>query len=347
MLRFRLNSAVLANPVLFDFSGSTTGLQANGAAANNTGSPFAGFLTGYVTSATFRTELTSWLPRSTIHSFYFQDDWKVSQKLTINMGVRYSNESAFTTKYGLMSQFDPNGTDPLTGRKGAVVHPTSGLTGGDNNNFNPRLGLAWHPLEKWVFRGGFGFYTVDIKFPANRDQYDEYVGTALQQAAPGNPTPIYQISKGVAPPPPVTLPNGTSPFLGTNYGGRNVSMWDPALRNPYVMNWNASIQHEIARDYVLEASYQGSGSVGLIERWELNTFPIDFMRQRSGATEPCFCRTAELSPLYAVRQYHHALELRPLDVPLGNAQAGKADVARLVLQHVLYVLEDPEQLRLR
>jgi hypothetical protein len=50
VLRFRLNSATLANPVNFDFSGSTTGLQANGAAMPNTGSPFAGFLTGYVTS---------------------------------------------------------------------------------------------------------------------------------------------------------------------------------------------------------------------------------------------------------------------------------------------------------
>ena len=276
VLRFRLNSATLANPVNFDFSGSTTGLQANGAAVPNTGSPFAGFLTGYVTSATFRTELTSWLPRSSIHSFYFQDDWKVSPTLTINMGVRYSNESAFNTKYGLMSQFDPNATDPLTGRKGAVVHPKSSLATTDSNNFNPRLGLAWHPLQKWVFRGGFGFYTVDVKFPSGRDQYDEFVGTAVQQALPGDPTPIYQISRGTRPPNPTVLADGSSPFIGSNYSGRNVSMWDPSLRNPYVMNWNASIQHELARDYVLEASYQGSGSVGLIERWELNAFPIDY-----------------------------------------------------------------------
>jgi len=275
VLRYRLNTATLANPVNFNFSGSTTGLQANGAAMPNTGSPFAGFLTGYVTSATFRTELTSWLPRSWIHSFYFQDDWKVSKTLTLNIGLRYSNESAFTTKWGMMSQFDPTLRDPLTGNMGGVAHPTSGLTGGDHNNFNPRIGFAWHPLTKTVFRGGFGFYTVDVKFPASREQYDEYVGTALQQANPGDPTPVYQISRGVTPPPPVILSNGTSPYLGTNYSGRNVTLWDPNLRNPYVMNWNFSIQHELARDYVMDFSYQGSGSVGLIERWELNTFPVD------------------------------------------------------------------------
>ena len=283
ILKFRLNTATLGNPVAFDFSGSTTGLQDTGLAATNTGSPFAGFLTGYVTSATFRTELTSWLPRSSINSFYFQDDWKITPRLTANIGVRYSNESPFSTKYGLMSQFDPNATDPLTGKKGGVIHPTSGLNKRDNNNFNPRLGLAWHPLQKWVLRGGFGFYTVDVKFPAGRDMYDEYVGTSTQQSNTGDPTPIYQISKGTKPASAVTLANGTSPFLGTNFGGRNVSLWDPNLRNPYVMNWNFSIQHEVGRNYLIETSYQGSGSVGLIERWELNTFPVDFMSTATDA----------------------------------------------------------------
>src|SRR5258708_37145343 len=96
-----------------------------------------------------------------------------------------------------MSQFSPTAIDPLTGRTGAVIHPNDPLTGGDHKNFNPRVGLAWHPLQKWVFRGGVGFYTVDIKFPSTRDQYDEYVGTAVQEAKPGDPTPSYQIQKGV------------------------------------------------------------------------------------------------------------------------------------------------------
>ncbi len=275
LLRFRLNSAVLANPVQFNFD-TTTGLQANGQPIPNTGNVFAGFLTGYVSQAVFRSELASWLPRSSIHSFYFQDDWKLTPRLTLNLGLRYSNESPFSTKYGVMSQFDPNGTDPLTGRKGAVAHPTSGLNKRDNNNFDPRFGVAWHPLEKWVFRGGFGFYRVDVKFPSGREMYDEYVATANQQPAPGDPTPIYRISNGTRPPAFNVLQNGTSPFVGTNFGSRGISWWDPNLRNPYVMNWNASIQRDLGKDYLAEISYQGSGSVGLIERWEYNTFPIDF-----------------------------------------------------------------------
>ncbi|MGH9723211.1 MAG: hypothetical protein ACRD8O_23615, partial [Bryobacteraceae bacterium] len=71
-------------------------------------------------------------------------------------------------------------------------------------------------------------------------------------------------------------PDGTSPFVGTNYGNRNAEWWDPELRNPYVLNFNGSAQYEFKPNYLLELSYQGSSGVGLIERWQYNTFPIDY-----------------------------------------------------------------------
>ncbi|MBL8213936.1 MAG: TonB-dependent receptor [Bryobacterales bacterium] len=275
-LKFRLNNAILAYPAQFAFDTSTVGLQPNGQPIPNTGNQFAGFLTGYVSQAIFRGELSSWLPRSSIHSFYIQDDWKVTPTLTANIGLRYSNEAPFNTKFGVMSNFDPNGRDPLTGRTGAIIHPTSGLNKRDNNNFNPRIGLAWHPKERLVFRGGFGMYTVDVKFPLNREQYDEYQTLVNQQPAPGDPTPIYRISQGVRPPSPTVQPNNTALYSGANFGSRNVSWWDPNLRNPYTLNWNTSIQYEFVRDYLIEVSYQGSSGVGLLERWQANTFAPDF-----------------------------------------------------------------------
>jgi hypothetical protein len=276
VLSFRLNSTIFARPAEFLFNGVTAGLQPNGALAPNTGNTFAGFLTGYVRQAVFRSELSSWLPRSGIHSFYFQDDWKLTPTLTVNWGVRYSTESPFNTKFGLMSNFDPNGRDDLTGRTGAIIHPRAGLNKRDVNNFNPRLGFAWHPLQKWVFRGGIGFYTVDVKFPQQRGQFDEYVATTNQEAAPGDPTPVYRISQGPGPINFITRPNTTSAFVGTNFGSRSVEWWDPNLRNPYVINFNGGAQYEFMRDYLLDISYQGSSGVGLIERWQYNTFPVDF-----------------------------------------------------------------------
>ncbi len=279
LLRFRLNSTTTNRPSgAFYFDTMTAGLQPNGQPVPNTGNTFAGFLFGYVREAYFDAELTSWLPRSSINSFYFQDDWKVSPTLTLNLGVRYSNESPYNTKYGLQSNFDPTATDPLTGLKGAIIHPSGALNTRDNNNFQPRVGMAWHPFSKLVFRGGFAVNTVDVKFPQSRTQFDEYVAVNDQVRATGDPRPLFLINQG---PPAITFPvrdNNTALFVNpaANYSGRNVEWWDPALRNPYVMNFNASIQYQVAQDYLVEMMYQGSAGVGLVERWQYNTFPIDF-----------------------------------------------------------------------
>src|SRR5262249_24872858 len=78
-LRNRADSS-LTNPpsCQFFFDTMTAGLLASGAPAPVTGNTFAGFLLGAVRQTNFDSELTSWLPRSTIHSFYVQDDWKVT-----------------------------------------------------------------------------------------------------------------------------------------------------------------------------------------------------------------------------------------------------------------------------
>ena len=279
ILRFRLNSTVTDRPSgQFYFDGVTAGLQPDGNLAPRTGNTFAGFLTGAVRRAYFNQELTSWLPRSSIQSFYFQDDWKVTPTLTMNLGVRYSNETPFTTKYGLMSNFDPAATDALTGRTGAIVHPTSPLNRRDSNNFQPRVGMAWHPFQKWVFRGGFAVNTIDVKYPAARIQFEEFVALNNQERAPGDPRPLYQISRG---PDPLTFDirkDGSSPFVGANFSARNADLWDPAMRNPYSMNWHTGIQYELRSNYLLEFSYQGSAGVGLLERWQTNTFPVDIAK---------------------------------------------------------------------
>lgn len=260
----------------FRFDLMTAGLQATGNAVPRTGNTFAGFLLGTLRQAMFDQELASWLPRSSNHSVYVQDDWKVTTRLTLNLGVRYTNESPYSTKYGQQTTFDPAAKDDVSGRVGAFVHPKGSLSRRDNNNFQPRVGLAWHPLQKFVFRGGFAVNTVDVRWPTARGQFEEYIAQANQQRAPGDPRPLYQIS---AIPEPVRYnirPDGTSGFIGTNYSARNGEWYDTTLRNPYVLNWNLSIQCELQANYVVEIMYQGSAAVGLLERWEVNTFPVDF-----------------------------------------------------------------------
>jgi hypothetical protein len=292
LLRFRLNYSQVNQPSGdFRFDRMTAGLQPNGQPVPRTGNTFAGFLLGSVRSVEFDSELASWLPRSSIHSFYIQDDWKVTPALTLNLGIRYSNESPFNTKYGQQTNFDPTAIDDATGLPGAYVHPGAGLNKRDNNNFQPRVGMAWNFRNKWVLRGGFAVNTVDVRYPAERAQFEEYFALANLQRPPGDPQPLFQISDG---PPDFAFDlrqDGTARFVGSNYSARTSQWWDPNLRNPYVLNWNASIQYEFTTNLLLELSYQGSAGNALVERWESNTFPIDF-----GANDPALRAAAFAKP---------------------------------------------------
>ncbi len=244
----------------------------------NTGNDFAAFLLGSVMRADFNTTLANWLPRWWSHALYFQDDWSVTPKLTLNLGMRWSYESPFSTKYGQQSQFDPNVTDPLTGRLGAIVHTPGSLASRDLNNFQPRVGMAYKINNKMVFRGGFGLTTIDL-FTANLDQnFEEYFTAVTLQKPPGDPRPAFFINQGPGQVQYPVLPNGTSPFVGSNYGARNATWYDPKMRNPYSMNWNATYQYQFSDTWLFELSYQGSSGVGLLNAWDTNAIPLDISR---------------------------------------------------------------------
>lgn len=282
ILNFRANYFQLGQPSgIFQFDNTTAGLQPNGQPVPNTGNLLAGFELGAVAQANFTSYTTTWLPRDTVNSLYFQDDWKFSRTLTLNLGLRWSTESPFHTAHGLESNFSPTTIDPVTGKMGAIVHPTGGLSQRSLKNFQPRIGLAWHPLDRWVFRGGFGINTVDIRFPNALQQFDEYQAQVVQQRAPGDPRPLFQLSQGPAPVVYPVLGNSTAPYVGTNYGSRNIYWMDGNLHPGYVMNWNTSIEYQVTANSLLKMIYQGSAGVHLVESWNVNVFPTDF-----GANDP-------------------------------------------------------------
>jgi hypothetical protein len=270
LMRTRHNVRVASNPSgVYQFGGTDFPFRPN------TGNAYAAFMLGSVVQADFTRDLASWLPRWWSHALYFQDDYKLNSKLTLNLGVRWQYESPFSTKYGQQSQFDPTARDPLTGRQGAILHGPGQLSKKDLNNFQPRAGLAYSINSKTVFRGGIAMNTLDLWTNGLNENFEEYFATATAAKPPGDPDIAFYLRSG----PPATRfniqPDGSAPFVGTNYGSRNASWRDPNLRLPYIMNWNGSIQHQLANTILAEVSYQGSAGVGLLNRWDINAIPLN------------------------------------------------------------------------
>jgi hypothetical protein len=239
----------------------------------NTGNDFASFLLGSVTQATFGIPLADWQPRWWDHAFFVQDDWRASPKLTLNLGLRWSYESPYQTKYGQQSEFNPTATDPLTGLPGAIVHQSGPMTRKDLRNFQPRIGAAYEISKKLAFRAGFAMNTPDVFTTGTGQNMEEYTTSTSIQQPSGNPTPAFYLSQGPGPVSFQILANGTSPFVGVNYTSRGATWLDPGLRSPYVMNWNTTFQYQLASSWLVEASYQGSAGVKLLNSWNINAIP--------------------------------------------------------------------------
>ncbi len=241
----------------------------------NTGNAFASLLLGTVVQGIYSVNAATWLPRWNQHALYLQDSWRPIRNVSVELGLRWSYESPFHTKWGQQSQFDPTATDPLTGRQGAIVHGPGNLARRDFNNFQPRVGLAWTLAPRTVFRASFGAFAIDLMTNGVNQNFEEYLATANIQAVPGDPRHSFRLSQG---PPSFSYPanaDGSVPFQGSNFGGRNASWFDPNMRLPYVYNWSAGIQHQLSATWVMEVLYQASAGVGLLNAWDTNVVPLD------------------------------------------------------------------------
>ncbi len=278
LLRIRRNNYTITNNAgVFTLAG-TNGIYTNGAAIPNTGgNDLTRLLTGAVSSAAFTVNLLSSLPRNWIHGLYFQDDWKLLPSLTLNLGLRWQVQSVMNNKYGQQSSFDPDAPDNVVaGARGVITHPKV-LHNKDWNNFQPRLGLAWQPRGKLVVRAGFALAAVDERLPV--PPTEEYGSiTARIDTPSGDYRPRFQLSAGPSLPLPwpQIRPDGTIPFLGTNYGSRTASWVDPHRKSPYVMNWNLNLQYNFSGNYLLELTYIGNRGVSGFESMQINHVPYDW-----------------------------------------------------------------------
>ncbi len=221
---------------------------------------------------------------------YFQDDWKVSRRLTLNLGVRWDFNFPSTEKWNRMNgPFNPTVASPLASQVAANVASLSvpaalasqyaalsnlkgGLTfagvGGvgsrafplDKNNIQPRLGLAYQINQKLVLRSGFGQYYSN---PTNDwlRSYGFSTSTSLVSSLDGNRTPI---PNTLSDPYPngILFPTGSSLGAAT-YVGQNPNWFDSGFVVPSVWQFSVGFQYQVNETSMLDVSYVGSRSYNL------------------------------------------------------------------------------------
>jgi hypothetical protein len=205
---------------------------------------------------------------SKYYAGYIADDWKLNSKLTLNLGFRYSLETAFTERYNRFSWFDPNVTSPLaavTGLpnlKGGLEFP--GIDGNprqavptDFYGWDPRFGFAYHALKNTVVRGGVGIFHTPSAQQANSNSVTGFGATTTFTSAANGLVPTDFLSN---PFPGGLVPaTGTSQGLLTSVGTAVTSIFTRAAnRVPYSETWNFNIQQQLGKGIHVEVGYVGN-----------------------------------------------------------------------------------------
>ena len=247
-LDFRFNRLDIMQPPsptgIFGFSSLFSDLPGTA----NTGLALASFLLGQVQDFSIDLQSRAIRPRAMIQEYFVQDDWKVTERVTVNAGLRYTLNFPSTevddqgAVFNLATQrLEYLGRDgfPRTARE---LHKL---------NFGPRLGVAYRSGEKTVARAGYGLIWIDqagVTTPFTTPQFP-FIQTVSQRTL-DNITPAFVLANG-----PNVQPIPLTPDAGV---GQGVFSVDHDLGSGYAHHWNLAIQHELARDLTIEVAYAGS-----------------------------------------------------------------------------------------
>lgn len=271
------------------------------AAASPRGQGLAAFLLGVLSNGGGIERRATYAEKNNMWAFHFQDDWKLTRKLTLNLGLRYEVESPLAERYDRSVRgFNDSATLSITqaaqaayARAGTPEVPASqfrvlggltfagvngepnGVWNRDANNLMPRLGLAYSLNKKTVIRAGYGiFYTFmgvrrgdviqsGFSFTTQVNSTQDNGLTFLANIA--NPFP-----NGVVEPPGAAL--GVNTFLG-----QGVSFFEPNIKTPYGQRWQWSVQRELPGRMMFEAVYLGDRGVSLETTRDLNATPLNYL----------------------------------------------------------------------
>lgn len=278
----------------YGFSGKFTAAQGSPTVAgvNYGGSGIADFLTNNMDTAAVSNSLTSDDVRW-VRAGYFQDDWKASQNLTFNIGLRYEYSQPYLERHDNQGAFVITSTGPSSGtaqyripqskagvalaqsftntlaanRIALVYTPNRFLVDPQKVNFAPRFGFAYKMNEKTVLRGGYGIFFGGLEsagyYPNLGENYPfQFDSTYNSQTLYGSCTVTSCRNNGI------TLENGFSAAIAAGLqnavSNPNLRGSDAKVRTPYSQQFNLSTEYAINPTLSAGLSYVGSTSRHLV-----------------------------------------------------------------------------------
>ncbi|MBI3473656.1 MAG: TonB-dependent receptor, partial [Candidatus Solibacter usitatus] len=272
------------------------------------GNEFATFLLGYPSGGSVDRNIDP-AYQNKYYALFFQDDWKITSKLTVNVGLRWDYETPRVERFNRMIRgFAFDQTSPLASRvqglnlKGGLLF--AGSSGEDRlafrpdkNNFQPRVGIAWHFQPKWIVRGGYGLTFLGQADNGAATGFSQTTG--LISSTDGGLTPAVDLND----PFPSRLfqngllkPIGSSLGLATNLGqGVGAQYLDRVL--PYSHQYSLGFQHEAPWGFLLDLSYVGNQTRKLPVGVGLNFVPLAELTRLPVSDRPAYFNAQVTNPM--------------------------------------------------
>ena len=202
---------------------------------------------------------------------YFQDDFKLSSRLTLNLGLRYEYDQPWYEQNNKTANVLPGGiveyagSIPSLAAPGSIVCPTRACYDANYKQFMPRFGWAFQAAPRYVIRGGYGATSF-------------FEGYSFNQRLVSSPPFSEAISQNA--PTPVGT-SGGAPFavtdgFGTSYGINNTlySVWPQKVQPAYVSQWNLTNEFALTHQLSLSAGYHGQSGAHLADYRNLNQLTL-------------------------------------------------------------------------
>lgn len=263
----------------------------------NLGHGLASFLLGLPASGSVANNAAT-ADQTTYKGIFFHDDWRVSNRLTLNLGLRYEWEGAYTERYNRLNRgYDFGTVSPIAAaaRANYAASPIPeiaatafqanggllfagvggvprGLSDIDRNNIAPRIGVSFQLDSKTVIRGGYGlFFGASTQTGETRNGFS--VSTPYVATNDGGNTAANSLRN--------PFPTGLTPVTGSSQGlltlvGQSISFTSPDRRQPRAHQYSIGIQRQLPAGFLAEISYVGNQVRDLPVSRNINGIPEQF-----------------------------------------------------------------------